>query len=439
MLGGIDAPHLIVSTKYTLGDFYSHLPLNDDPDRRATSGGSSSSRRRREFEGFGALPNDLGADAPAGAAAVPRRQPAHRGRLDLDPGRRPAARRADDALPADRVLAAVRPQHVRHRRGWRGTRTPTPAQLTADWARADVLRRPGDRRPRSAQAMALSREAVTKGLYIGPFADQTVKALGLEPPPMMWIFEWDIVTGDSAALDSIYAVSRRPARRRRSPRATGRSAVAERHARPGRRHRPGHLARPGAARALPRHARLRGRPVRHARRVPRRMVLRHAQWLDTGIARRLRAVARGRARATATARDAHVAALRRRRRPARLQLHRRRPRRGARRPRPGDGVARPGAAGVLLGCCCAVAAAASGGRRSRARPALRALLLGATRPWRLAALRGAADAARTGSWSGRAGGGAGREPAGSTPGSPRRRTCSSTLGGWLLFAARAGR
>jgi hypothetical protein len=35
-----------------------------------------------------------------------------------------------------------------------------------------------------------------------------VKALGLEPPPMMWIFEWDIVTGDSAALDSIYAVSR---------------------------------------------------------------------------------------------------------------------------------------------------------------------------------------------------------------------------------------
>jgi hypothetical protein len=25
---------------------------------------------------------------------------------------------------------------------------------------------------------------------------------------MMWIFEWDIVTGDSAVLDSIYAVSR---------------------------------------------------------------------------------------------------------------------------------------------------------------------------------------------------------------------------------------
>src|SRR5262249_18046642 len=37
---------------------------------------------------------------------------------------------------------------------------------------------------------------------------RTVKALGVEPPPMMWIFEWDIVTGDTSVLDSIYAVSR---------------------------------------------------------------------------------------------------------------------------------------------------------------------------------------------------------------------------------------
>ena len=52
--------------------------------------------------------------------------------------------------------------------------------------------------------MALSREAITKGLYIGPFAEQKVFAIGLEPPPMMWIFEWDILTGDSAVLDVIY-------------------------------------------------------------------------------------------------------------------------------------------------------------------------------------------------------------------------------------------
>jgi hypothetical protein len=55
--------------------------------------------------------------------------------------------------------------------------------------------------------MAESREAVTTGLYIGPFAEQKVRAIGLEPPPMMWIFEWDILTGDSAVLDVISSVT----------------------------------------------------------------------------------------------------------------------------------------------------------------------------------------------------------------------------------------
>jgi hypothetical protein len=81
------------------------------------------------------------------------------------------------------------------------------AQITADWARATFSDDPATVAA-IGLAMSLSREAITRGLYIGAYADNSVKALGLEPPPMMWIFEWDIVTGDSAALDSIYAVSR---------------------------------------------------------------------------------------------------------------------------------------------------------------------------------------------------------------------------------------
>ena len=53
-----------------------------------------------------------------------------------------------------------------------------------------------------------SREAVQKGFYIGPYARRQVRALGLEPPPMMWIFKWDIVAGDSASLASIYFTAR---------------------------------------------------------------------------------------------------------------------------------------------------------------------------------------------------------------------------------------
>ena len=56
--------------------------------------------------------------------------------------------------------------------------------------------------------MNLSRQAIEQGMYIEQFADQRVFAIGLEPPPMMWIFEWDILTGDSAVLDVLYAISR---------------------------------------------------------------------------------------------------------------------------------------------------------------------------------------------------------------------------------------
>src|SRR3954451_7805367 len=58
VLGGFDNAHLIVSTKYTLGDFYSHLPFNSTLEvgaqRRIVEFQS-----RREFEGSGSLPNDL--------------------------------------------------------------------------------------------------------------------------------------------------------------------------------------------------------------------------------------------------------------------------------------------------------------------------------------------------------------------------------------------
>ena len=54
---------------------------------------------------------------------------------------------------------------------------------------------------------AQSREVAKQGLYVTPYAEQQVLALGLEPPPMLWIFEWDIVSGDSAALSAVHHAS----------------------------------------------------------------------------------------------------------------------------------------------------------------------------------------------------------------------------------------
>lgn len=204
VLDGIDSDHLVVSTKYTLGDFYSHLPLNDTLE-------TGDQRRivelqsRREFEAYGALPNDLGVLYQQALRhfleANPRVEGVWTWTQDGGPWRAgPMTLELTSGFwqlyELNTVLAA------------RLARDPDadPAAITADWARRWFSTDAGTVAAITS-AMALSREAVTHGLYIGPYAEERVFAIGLEPPPMMWIFEWDILTGDSAVLDVLYSVA----------------------------------------------------------------------------------------------------------------------------------------------------------------------------------------------------------------------------------------
>jgi len=205
VLDGITSDRLIVSTKYTLGDFYSHLPLNhtlEVGDHRRIVEFQS----RREFENFGAFPNDLGVLYQEALQRFIATNPDLEGiwtwTQDGGPWR---------AGPLSLELKAGFWQlyELNTELAVRLARDPgaDPAQLTADWARRWFSDDPATVQA-IGEAMAQSREAITEGLYIGPFADRRVFAIGLEPPPMMWIFEWDILTGDSAVLDVIYDVSR---------------------------------------------------------------------------------------------------------------------------------------------------------------------------------------------------------------------------------------
>ncbi|MBN9605442.1 MAG: hypothetical protein J0G30_02390 [Actinomycetales bacterium] len=203
-LDGIDSPALIVSTKYSAGDFYSYLPLNttlETGDQRRIIEFQS----RREYESFGSFPNDLG-DLSRTAldtflAANPHVEGVWVWTQDGGPWR---------AGPMTLVLTSGFWQlaDLNTTLVMRLARDPEldPAEITNDWihrwfsddpATVDAI----------AAAMADSREAITDGLYIGPWAEQTVVALGLHPPPSMWMFEWDILTGDSAALDTIASIT----------------------------------------------------------------------------------------------------------------------------------------------------------------------------------------------------------------------------------------
>ncbi|MER5949517.1 hypothetical protein ABT127_26045 [Streptomyces sp. NPDC001904] len=205
VLDGIDDPRLIVSTKYSQGDFYSHLPLNP-----TLLGGSQRRivefQARREFEGQGALPDDV----------AELEQTALRRFLSANPRVEGVWTWAQSGGP---LYAGPRSLYLRTG-FWQlwDVNVYLTARLAQDpdtdlaEARAAWIRRTFSEDPSTVaaigQILGLSRATITKGLYIGPYADTSAKALGLEPPPMMWIFEWDIATGDSATLSSIYAATR---------------------------------------------------------------------------------------------------------------------------------------------------------------------------------------------------------------------------------------
>ncbi|PJJ57287.1 glycosyl hydrolase family 67 [Mumia flava] len=205
VLGDLDDPHLVVSTKLVAGDFYSHLPLNPTLER-GTQRRIVELQARREFEGLGALPDDLGDLTQTALDHFLDANPNVEGVWTWAQGGGPlyAGPRSLYLRDGFWQLADLNVYVAGRLAADPGT---DPGEATADWVRQTFSADPQTVRT-LGEAFALSREAITDGLYIGPYADQSVKALGLEPPPMMWIFEWDLVTGDSASLGAIYHVSR---------------------------------------------------------------------------------------------------------------------------------------------------------------------------------------------------------------------------------------
>lgn len=203
VLDGVDSPALIVSTKHVAGDFYTWLPLNptlDIGDQRRIV----EMQSRREFEAFGALPNDLGSAYAEGMQHYLAANPNVEGvwTWPQSGGPTKAGPMIFDGKTGFWELYAVNTYASA-----RVAADPNvdPSAITTAWAYETFSEDP-QTVSAITEAMAMSRSAISDGLYIGPFAQYQTKALGLEPPPMMWIFEWDILSGDAAALDSISSV-----------------------------------------------------------------------------------------------------------------------------------------------------------------------------------------------------------------------------------------
>ena len=205
VLGGISSDNLVVSTKYCNGDFYSWLQLNRtlyQGDHRRIA----EIQTKREFEGFGVIPNYVGSLHQAALQSFLEHNPRVEGVFVWTQNGGPL--RAGplviypfygfNAINDINTYAVSRLMEDPY---------ADLDSVTAGWVRAYF----GDD-PILVEGMIRFLNAsygiMLKGLYISEFARYDVRALGLEPPPMMWIFEWNIPCASSAVLSNIYYVTR---------------------------------------------------------------------------------------------------------------------------------------------------------------------------------------------------------------------------------------
>jgi len=205
VLGDISSDHLVVSTKYCAGDFYSWLFFNptlyQGSHRRITE-----IQAKREFEGFGSIPNYLGPLHQAALQSILEKNqnlegvwvwtqyggPLRAGPMIIYPFH---GFNVINDVNVYSISKLVENPYV------------DLNSVCADWIRAyfgsDSLLI-----SRLSAVLRESYEVMKKGLYISEYAKYDVRALGLEPPPMLWIFEWDLLGASSSVLSNMYYISR---------------------------------------------------------------------------------------------------------------------------------------------------------------------------------------------------------------------------------------
>lgn len=205
ILEGISSPNLLVSTKYVMGDFYSYLPFNPTL-AQGEQGRLVEMQNRLEFEGFMAFPDYIAPVHQAALQEFRRVNPNIRGLWQWNQGGGPQQAGPMSLYPFYGFWLWIDANAwVTSQLAWEPD--ADIAALTEMWVRRTFGNDPTTVR-NMTKLLLHSREPVLRGLYIGPFAHQRVRALGLETTPMMWIFEWDIVDGSSSVLSVMYHVSR---------------------------------------------------------------------------------------------------------------------------------------------------------------------------------------------------------------------------------------
>lgn len=205
VLGGLDSDNLVVSTKYVGGDFYRYLPFNETltvgDQRRIVE-----MQNRLEFEGFMAFPNLISGLHTKALSRFMASNPNIEGIWQWTQNGGPQQAGPMSLYPFYGFWLNI-DANVYTTSRLAANPEAEPDHVAADWVRRRFGDDPEVVEP-LVKMLGLSGEAARKGLYVSAFADKQVLALGLETTPMMWIFEWDIVSGSSSVLSVIYRLAR---------------------------------------------------------------------------------------------------------------------------------------------------------------------------------------------------------------------------------------
>ncbi|MBN2010550.1 hypothetical protein JW960_14485 [candidate division KSB1 bacterium] len=203
VLGDIDSPNLIISTKYGTGDFYRYLPVNP-----TFSVGQHKRiiefQTRREFEAFSNFPNYVTTDYQIYLHEILAQNnhicgawiwtqdggPQRAGPLSIYPFYGPWEFNDIDAYCTARVLADPNVDIDQVLTEWIMT------NVSVDATTIDKVR----------QIILFSQEASRKGLYDELFAQKQLVVRKYFAPPIFWF--WDIVSGSHSVLSLNYYACR---------------------------------------------------------------------------------------------------------------------------------------------------------------------------------------------------------------------------------------
>lgn len=191
-VGGIESPSLVVSTKYTQGDYFGFLPLNPTllvgEQQRIVE-----FQARREFEGFGAFANAMGPLHGRALAQLRTRTP-HLVGISLWTQEGGPLRAGPMSLYPLSGFWRWIDANVYTTLGLASDPDADVDALHAAWVRETLSDDPAVV-DGMTEVLGLSRQAVEKAWYLRPFAERRVAVGGFEVPPLLWIQEWDQIGG----------------------------------------------------------------------------------------------------------------------------------------------------------------------------------------------------------------------------------------------------